>query len=1349
MKETIKYRILEWCFRLMIFLPLISYSQKNSQFHKEGAEQTSGFIENKGQIIDQNNKPNPNVLYLLNSPGMNVQLRRGGFSYDVYQVYSKQSSFGIWHPASDTEHPASSIQYHRIDFNLVNFNPIVLVEPSVPSSDYQNYYTSGTGVLGITSVHSFQSVTYKNIWPGIDLEFMRDNVYGVKYNFVVHPGADMSSIQMNIKGPEICQTTTGSLLLETTLGTIEERIPECYYIWNNERVGITGNFTEISPSVFGFFATEKIPSGAIITIDPVPDRLWGTYYGGSASDVSAACSSDPDGNVFITGQTFSSNNIATAGSFQSTLQSTYNAFLVKFDSTGQRIWGTYYGGATQVRSSSCAADKDGNIYMTGDCGCGQGANIATPGCYQDTCGGGTDIFLTKFNSSGSRIWGTYFGGSYSENTSFCATDRNENVYLAFTTNSPDTLSTPGVHQIALSGQADGILARFDSSGQRIWSTYYGGEFDDYPYSCATDGNGHVYISGFTRSLNGIASPGCHQPAYGGIDDCFLASFDTTGQLLWGTYYGGSNHELYGSCAISPGGDVYLSGQTSSFNNISTSGTQQPAYGSGAWDGFLAKFDVNGMRQWGTYYGGSGEDVGWQCTTDINNNVILCGHTSSFNNISTPNAFQPIFGGGGIDAFLVKFNPGGQRMWGTYYGGSGDDDGKGLCIDINQNVYLTSGTSSLNNMATPGAQQTTYGGGINDAYLIKFKDCPIPSPAGLITGITEICLPASNVSYSISAINYATGYLWSIPGGATIVSGINTPSITVDFSLSTIAGRVSVQGTDTCANGSASFLDIHIHQPPVITIQGKDSACVGQQFVYKTQTGMSQYMWTNSTGGTIITGGTSTDSTITISWDATGNQWIQVNFNDTNGCSALMPTQKSIVVSSGPSVLISIAASNNNVCNGTPVTFTATPTSPGTTPFYQWKVNGINVGTNTPAFSYTPLNGDQVNCVLTSSLTVCISNNPATSNTITMIVNPNLPVSVSVSPTANPVCAGTSVTFTASPTHGGVTPTFLWKVNGTVVGSNNPTYAYIPLNNDVITCTLTSSETCITGNPTISNQVTMIVNPNLPVSISISASSNPFCIGGSVTFIATPTHGGTTPNYQWKVNGLNAGTNNSTYTYNPTSGDIVTCVLTSSDLCVTGNPATSNTITMIGNLGLPAGVTITATPNPFCPGTTVAFTATPNNGGSNPAYQWKVNGANAGSNSFSFTYNPVTDDKVTCLMTSNLACVSGNPALSNEITLSGTLAPIVSFTTCFDTVTTINAKPIKLKGGIPLNGTYTGPGVSANTFNPAAAGVGTKTITYSYTNAALCSASKTKTILVQATPAFICGSNLTDIRDGKS
>jgi len=101
-------------------------------------------------------------------------------------------------------------------------------------------------------------------------------------------------------------------------------------------------------------------------------------------------------------------------------------------------------------------------------------------------------------------------------------------------------------------------------------------------------------------------------------------------------------------------------------------------------------------------------------------------------------------------------------------------------------------------------------------------------------------------------------------------------------------------------------------------------------------------------------------------------------------------------------------------------------------------------------------------------------------------------------------------------------------------------------------------------------------------------------------------------------------------------------------------------------------------------------------------------------------------------------------------MSGTLAPIVSFTSCFDTITFVNAKPIKLKGGIPLGGTYSGPGVNSLTsiFTPSVAGTGTKTITYSYTNVVLCTASKSAHIIVQATPVFNCGNDLNDIRDTK-
>jgi uncharacterized protein (TIGR02145 family) len=367
------------------------------------------------------------------------------------------------------------------------------------------------------------------------------------------------------------------------------------------------------------------------------------------------------------------------------------------------------------------------------------------------------------------------------------------------------------------------------------------------------------------------------------------------------------------------------------------------------------------------------------------------------------------------------------------------------------------------------------------------------------------------------------------------------------------------------------------------------------------------------------------------------------------------------------------------------------------------------------------------------------------------VTPGDSVKVSITPSANNVCAGTSVTYTAIPTYGGANPAYQWKVNGTNSGTNSSTFTYTPANNDVVTCVLTSSiTTCISNNPATSNAITMTVNPLLPVSVNVAPSLNPVCAGTSVTFTATPTNGGLLPSYQWKVNSINVGTNSSTYSYIPANGDLVSCILTSSATCTTNNPASSIQYPVSVSPNLPAGITIAASSNPFCPGSSVTFNATPINGGTTPTYQWKVNGVNAGTNSATFTYNPVNNDSVRCVMTSDLGCVTGNPASSLEIIMSGTLAPIVTFTACFDTITTINAKPIKLKGGIPLGGTYSGPGVNSLTgvFDPATAGVGTKTITYTYTNAVNCTSLTHAHIINYPLSIINCGTPFTDIRDNK-
>jgi len=395
----------------------------------------------------------------------------------------------------------------------------------------------------------------------------------------------------------------------------------------------------------------------------------------------------------------------------------------------------------------------------------------------------------------------------------------------------------------------------------------------------------------------------------------------------------------------------------------------------------------------------------------------------------------------------------------------------------------------------------------------------------------------------------------------------------------------------------------------------------------------------------------------------------------SGCASPNPvTSNSITMTVNPnvapSVSISLSSGTNPECTGASATFTATPTNGGTTPSYQWKIGATNVGTNSPTFTTsTLLNADVVSCVMTSNA-ACASPNPVTSNTITMTVNPNVTPSVSIALTGgtNPECSGSSATFTATATNGGLTPSYQWKIGATNVGTNSPTFTSATLlNNDVITCVMTSNASCASPNPVTSNSITMTVNPILAPSVSISLSSgtNPECAGSSATFTATPTNGGATPTYQWKIGATNVGTNSPTFTSTTlANGNVVTCVMTSNATCASPNPVTSNSITMTVNPIITPSVSIVLTSgtNPECSGASATFTATPTNGGTTPSYQWKIGATNVGTNSSTFTTTTLANGNVvTCVMTSNAACASPNPVTSNSITMTvnPTITPSVT------------------------------------------------------------------------------------------
>ena len=308
-------------------------------------------------------------------------------------------------------------------------------------------------------------------------------------------------------------------------------------------------------------------------------------------------------------------------------------------------------------------------------------------------------------------------------------------------------------------------------------------------------------------------------------------------------------------------------------------------------------------------------------------------------------------------------------------------------------------------------------------------------------------------------------------------------------------------------------------------------------------------------------------------------------------------------------------------------------------------------------------------------------------TLHLLIDPALPVSVRIFENMNDICVGEVVTFSANPTNGGANPVYAWYVNGGLVsGVTGDRYSYAPVDGDEIYAILTSSLTCTKGNPATSNKIIMSIFDELPVSVSIVATQTDICDGQPVTFTATPVNGGIDPVYAWFVNGVEvAGETKVKYTYNPKDNDEIYAVLTSSLGCATGNPATSNKITIHVAVDLPVAVSIVVDKNPVCSGEPVTFTATPVNGGINPVYAWYVNNVPVpGETAALFTYTPANNDVVHVMLSSDLSCAVGTPATSNKITMRVDSDLPVSVTIVADKTTVVEGETVTFTA-TPVNG----------------------------------------------------------------
>jgi PKD repeat protein len=545
---------------------------------------------------------------------------------------------------------------------------------------------------------------------------------------------------------------------------------------------------------------------------------------------------------------------------------------------------------------------------------------------------------------------------------------------------------------------------------------------------------------------------------------------------------------------------------------------------------------------------------------------------------------------------------------------------------------------------------------NNLYL---DDINIASSAAQVASVSIASSDADNticagtsVTFTATPTNGGTSpsYQWQVNG---VTVGTNSATYTT---TSLTNGQVvtcimtsnlsGVTGSPATSNSITATVNA---VPTTPTASSNSPVCAGTSINLTTAAvSGATYSWT----GPNSFSSTSQNPTLTGSTTAmSGTYSLTVT---ANGCTSAAGTANVTVSNSvTPAVSTSITTGSNPSCVGQSVTFTATPTNGGTTPTYQWQVNGSNVGTNSPTYSSSSLtNGQVVTCVMTSNSS-CASPSTATSSSITMSVTSTVApsVQVAVSTGSNPSCSGQAIGFTATPSNGGSAPTYQWQVNGTNVGTGSAYSSSSLTNGAVVTCILTSNLSCASPSTATSSNTTVTISPSVTPSVStaLTTGSNPTCAGQPVTFTATPTNGGSTPTYQWSVNGVSVGTGSTYSSSSLTNGAVVTCVMTSNANCATPATASSSGITMQVNSVTPS-VSVSTSNNPACTGSAVTFTASPTNGGT-PSYQWYVNGQAAGTGSTFSSSSLNNGDQVYCTMASTASCASPASVNSNTVNMS--------------------------------------------------------------------------------------------------
>ena len=684
----------------------------------------------------------------------------------------------------------------------------VMPEGAAPLAGKVNYLLGSDPASWITNVPTFGKVAYRGIYPGVDLVYY-GNQRRVQYDFAVSPGADPGRIALQFGGIQrLAIAANGDLVLSTGAGQVRHAKPYAYQVVNGKQKAVSARFAMRSRDSVGF-EIGRYDTGRTLIIDPIvyPVLEWSTFLGGSGDDGAQSVAVDASGYVYVASWTNSGNFPMKVGSYDLSINGNYDVAVSKISPDGKTlVYSTYIGGAGNDYASDIAV-KGGNAVVVGDT---DSADYpVTAGAVQTGNAGGSDGFVTELNAAGSAlVASTYVGGSgYDTLRSVALDPSTSRVAVTGWTNSSDYPTTAGAFQTTwsagLPSSAFATVLTTDLSAYHFSSYLHGTAQEQYGTAVTVDNLGRVVVVGRTNSTTFPTTVGAYQTAIKGELDAFITMFDASGgSLVWSTLYGGTWTDGAEDVLIDGGGNVCFVGRTDSLD-IPLRGEQQ-AVNNGLKDAFFAAIEPGGaMYHWGTYFGGSSDDMAYRLVQDSAGFMYVVGETWSPDFPVTAGAYQATRSGPS-DAFVWKIKPTGAGVftqWATYLGGTGNEGAVGAASDGDNLLYVSGWTTASSFPTTPGVIKPTFGGGAEDGFVTRFNLKWLPTTlytidrTGIITENTYLraydlkrthdngLLSGQTINFKIdgtlvgSEVTDAGGdasLLWTITPGPT------TRTITVEF-----------------------------------------------------------------------------------------------------------------------------------------------------------------------------------------------------------------------------------------------------------------------------------------------------------------------------------------------------------------------------------------------------------------------------------------------------------------------------------------------------------------------------------------------------------------------------------------